>query len=189
MRIGKNGEVRVSAPLLLPKSQIDAFIEANRDWMAKAKERTLKNVEKRNCFYNKLSLKTKQEKQVAINKLYDIVAPMFEKYAKLMAIDATLVVFSATKTKWGSCYPCTKTYDKIPNLSFMLPEHGNFHNAVAKIQLSLYLLLLPEWCIESVVVHELCHVFVKNHGPKFYALMEKYFPRWKEANKEMKKGF
>ena len=46
---------------------------------------------------------------------------------------------------------------------------------------SAYLLLLPEWCVEHVVVHELCHLLEPSHNARFRALMDKFFPRWKEA--------
>ena len=51
---------------------------------------------------------------------------------------------------------------------------------------SAYLLLLPEWCVEHVVVHELCHLLEPNHSVRFYELMDKFFPRWKEARKEIR---
>jgi len=47
-----------------------------------------------------------------------------------------------------------------------------------------YVLLLPEWCVEHVVVHELCHLLEPSHNARFHALMDKFFPRWKEARKE-----
>ena len=49
---------------------------------------------------------------------------------------------------------------------------------------NVYLLLLPEWCVEHVVVHELCHLLEPSHNARFHALMDKFFPRWKEARKE-----
>jgi predicted metal-dependent hydrolase len=42
-------------------------------------------------------------------------------------------------------------------------------------------------CIEHVVVHELAHLLVPNHSPRFYAVMDKFFPRWKEAREETKR--
>ena len=52
---------------------------------------------------------------------------------------------------------------------------------------SAYLLLLPEWCVEHVVVHELCHLLEPSHNTRFHALMDKFFPRWKEARKETRR--
>ena len=34
--------------------------------------------------------------------------------------------------------------------------------------------------MDLVVVHELCHIRVKNHGPAFYALLEQTLPDWRE---------
>ena len=86
MRIVKNGDVHVSAPIGMPKKEVERFIEEHRDWMS--------------------------------------------------------ICFSA------------------------------------------YVLLLPEWCVEHVVVHELCHLLEPSHNARFHALMDKFFPRWKEARKE-----
>jgi hypothetical protein len=41
--------------------------------------------------------------------------------------------------------------------------------------------------VEHVVVHELAHLIVPNHGKDFYAVMDKFFPRWKEAKEETKR--
>ena len=51
---------------------------------------------------------------------------------------------------------------------------------------SVYLLLLPDWCQEHVVVHELCHLLEPSHNARFYALMTQYYPRWREACKHTK---
>ena len=58
---------------------------------------------------------------------------------------------------------------------------------ISKLAFSVYLLLLPDWCIEHVVVHELAHLLEPNHSKRFYAIMDRFFPRWKEARKETKR--
>lgn len=40
----------------------------------------------------------------------------------------------------------------------------------------------PVECIEQVVVHELSHLFQPNHSKKFYAVLTKYLPDWKERH-------
>ena len=48
---------------------------------------------------------------------------------------------------------------------------------------SCFLMNCPESAIDLVVVHELCHIKVKNHGPAFYALLERYLPDYRERKK------
>ena len=48
---------------------------------------------------------------------------------------------------------------------------------------SCFLMNCPEPAIDLVVVHELCHIRVKNHGPAFYTLLERYLPDYRERKK------
>ncbi len=51
---------------------------------------------------------------------------------------------------------------------------------------SCFLMEQPEAAIDLVVVHELCHIREKNHGPRFYALLEQTLPDWKTRKKLLK---
>jgi len=48
---------------------------------------------------------------------------------------------------------------------------------------SCFLMNCPEEAIDLVVVHELCHIKEKNHGPRFYALLARYLPDHAERKK------
>ena len=48
---------------------------------------------------------------------------------------------------------------------------------------SCFLMRCPEEAIDLVVVHELCHIKEKNHGPGFYALLGHYLPDYRERKK------
>ena len=45
---------------------------------------------------------------------------------------------------------------------------------------SCFLLNSPPEAVDLVVVHELCHIREKNHGPRFYALLERFLPDWRQ---------
>jgi predicted metal-dependent hydrolase len=59
------------------------------------------------------------------------------------------VKIQQSKTRWGSC------------------------SSRKSINLSLYLLLLPQELIDYVILHELCHTKEMNHSPRFWQWMDK----------------
>ena len=67
------------------------------------------------------------------------------------------------KSRWGSCSP------------------------TGWITLNLLLIKTPQECIDYVIVHELCHLKVRGHGPRFWSLVEKFMADYKERRKELKK--
>ncbi|MBQ9533864.1 MAG: DUF45 domain-containing protein [Prevotella sp.] len=160
MRIAQNGDVHVSVPYGVGKAEVMQFIEKNKAWIAKAQKRRKESLQQRSDFYAQLPLETTLQRVQATQRLTPLIKQLVERYAQLMGVEPKHITFKPTISRWGCCYTRTAT------LCF-----------------SLYLLLLPEWCIEHVVVHELVHLLVPNHSPAFYALMDRYFPRWREARK------
>jgi predicted metal-dependent hydrolase len=53
------------------------------------------------------------------------------------------------------------------------------------ITLNGNLIRAPKSCIEYVVVHELCHLEHKNHGAKFYQLLEQLIPDWVKRKRKL----
>ena len=75
----------------------------------------------------------------------------------------TKLKINSARRRWGSC------------------------SVQKQINLSLYLMLLPEELIDFVIVHELCHTREMNHGERFKKLMRDIFPNYDELNKSLKK--
>ena len=69
------------------------------------------------------------------------------------------------KTRWGTCNHRTKV-----------------------IWMNVRLAEKPLECIEYVVLHELVHTVVPNHGPEFKAYLDRYMPDWKERRKVLNYG-
>lgn len=165
MRIVKNGDVHVSAPIGLSRTKVEKFIEQNRDWIAEARKKTLERQKQTSEFYDKLPLDTTEQRREATRRLDELLLPMVRKNAQLMGISQPpRIYYRAMISRWGVCYP---------------KRH--------QIGFSVYLLLLPDWCMEHVVVHELCHLLEPSHNARFHALMDRYFPRWREARKETRR--
>ena len=161
MRIVKNGDVHVSAPIGLSREKITAFIEEHRKWIDQERTKTFERQKRRADFYNKLPLKTREQTDDALRRLKVLIEPMVERHAKEMGVKPSAVCYKAMISRWGVCNVKDKS-----------------------ICFSIYLLLLPEWCAEHIVVHELCHLLEPSHNARFHALMDKYFPRWRKARRE-----
>lgn len=65
------------------------------------------------------------------------------------------------KSRWGSC------------------------SSQGHISLNLNLIKTPIECIDSVIIHELCHLMEFNHSAKFYKLLSTYNPKWLEQKKHL----
>ena len=59
MRIVKNGDIHVSAPVGMPKREVERFVDEHRDWISKAREKTQQNQQRRAAFYGQLPLQTR----------------------------------------------------------------------------------------------------------------------------------
>ena len=164
MRIVKNGDVHVSAPIGMPRKEVERFIEEHRDWINEARKRNYDRQKQRAEFFNQLPLATRAQADEALNRLKALVEPMVERNARRIGVSPSSVYYKPTISRWGQC--------NVRNRS---------------ICISAYVLLLPEWCVEHVVVHELCHLLEPSHNARFHALMDKYFPRWREARRETRR--
>ena len=160
MRIVKNGDVHVSVPIGMSKKEVEAFIAQHSDWIVKARKKTAERQEQRTEFYNQLPLTTRAQKEEALLRLKTLVEPMVERHAKEMGVSPSVVYYKPMISRWGMC--------KVKDRS---------------VCISTYVLLLPDWCVEHIVVHELCHLLEPSHNARFHALMDKFFPKWREARK------
>ncbi len=78
-----------------------------------------------------------------------ILPAKVQTFAKQYNLRYNRVVIKDVSTRWGSC------------------------SSLGNINLSLWLLLAPEELVDYVVKHELAHLNEMNHGPRFWAEVDK----------------
>jgi len=78
-------------------------------------------------------------------------------FCPLLNLHPTSIKVRFYKARWGSC------------------------NSRGELSFNYLLMMTPDWVIDYVVVHELCHLQHLNHSAQFWSLVEQYFPHYKEA--------
>ncbi|MDX1497256.1 MAG: SprT family zinc-dependent metalloprotease, partial [Salinisphaeraceae bacterium] len=87
-----------------------------------------------------------------------LIPPLIERYEPVMAVQVAQWRIRKMKTRWGTC--------NIPR---------------RRIWINLELARLPPQCLEYIVVHEMTHLLERGHNARFYALMDRFMPDWREA--------
>ena len=202
LSIKSDGEIVVSMPPSAPARDAIRFVESKADWIRKHK---LKLQKKSTVFAPESNFKTRFHKlaitKTNTSKVYNRVGngviqifipewinheqPRIQEFIKNTLIDVMRyeakiylpkrlkeladkhgfkyenVSIKNASTRWGSC------------------------SSVNNINLNLHLMRIPEHLIDYVLLHELAHTVVKNHGEKFWLLLEHCYPNARKADKEM----
>lgn len=103
-----------------------------------------------------------EERAALIRAANEIIPAKVAHYAACMGLSPLRVRITDAKKRFGSC---------------------SADNALC---FAWRLMRYPEAAIDYVVVHELAHIVHKNHGPAFYALIERYLPDYRDRIRMLK---
>ena len=156
LEITADCRILVRAPMRLPQTRIDAFVESHADWIARHLERQRQRAEKMS------PAPTQAEIEALKAKARAILPEKVAVWSRKMGVTPTGIKITTARKRYGSC------------------------SGKNSLCFSCFLMNYPEEAIDLVVVHELCHIKVRNHGPDFYALLERYLPDHKERKKLLK---
>ncbi len=70
-------------------------------------------------------------------------------------------------------------------LRCMKSRWGSCRKGTGAITLNTELFKTPPGCLDYVVVHELCHLVHGNHGKRFWALVERMMPDYRERKRRL----
>ena len=156
LEITRDCRVLVRAPLRASKTRIDEFVAAHEDWIALHLER------QRRRAAEAPPPPTPTDIAALKARATEVLPPKVAYWAGVMGVRPTGVKITTAQKRYGSC------------------------SGKNSLCFSCFLMRQPEAAIDLVVVHELCHIREKNHGPAFYALLAQYLPDYKERKKLLK---
>lgn len=155
LEITREGRLLVRAPLRCSQARIDAFVTGHAAWIETHLESQRQKAALRPPPPTEAEIEALKQRAQAI--LPGKVAYWSEK----MGVRPTGCKVTTARRRYGSC------------------------SGKNSLCFSCFLMNCPEEAVELVVVHELCHIREKNHGPRFYALLERYLPDWRERKKRL----
>lgn len=197
-----DGRVRVSAPTKLTDEAITMFVRAKLGWIKKQQEKFQQQPRQSERQYvsgetlyvwgkqyflqveysykgNALTLSgdkailtvrkesSPKQRENFVNEWYrnllkQEVSKYLPKWEKITGLYCSGWQSKYMTTKWGTCNPTSK-----------------------KIWLNLQLAKKPIECLEYVILHELAHLKVHNHGPEFTSILDQYMPYWREHKRRL----
>ena len=190
------GKVSVSAPVSISEKSIENFIRLNMGWILKQKEKYLAQPRMTERQYisgetyyiwgkqyflefqpsnrryfkiegNKILLGMKQESTVQQREKF-----VREEYRKILSDQLIRLV-----PKWEAI---TGLECDTWNTKYMLTRWGSCNSKAKRIWINLQMAEKPLECLEYVILHELVHLKVRNHGTEFVCEMDNFMPDWKE---------
>ncbi len=203
LRINKKSEVILSAPRRVSLNYLKEFLSDKISWIERQqeKQKNRQNLADKNftegekhLFFGKeltLSLVRGQKNKafidedkmvIATKEIYDRaklskilddfyrqnltpkIAELVSFYAKIIGAKPSEFRIKKMKTRWGTCAIKAR-----------------------RIWINLELAKMNLGCLEFIVVHEMTHLLERKHSKRFFALMDKFMPNWKIADKELRK--
>ena len=197
-----DGRVRISAPRRVSEEYIVNFVRSKMDWIQKQRDKILKKAiivnreyvtgEKIYLFGEEYTLQTlpatgkarvtingntayletkngstAADREKTVNEWYrrllkEQIRKYLPKWEKITGLHPTEWQIKNMKTRWGTC-----------------------NTVSGKIWLNLQLAKKPFVCLEYVILHELTHLRIRNHGKDFIEAMNRYMPEWQAIKEKM----
>ncbi|MDO4505522.1 MAG: SprT family zinc-dependent metalloprotease, partial [Spirochaetales bacterium] len=194
------GKVSVSAPISISEKSIENFVRLNMGWILKQQEKYLEQprmterqyisgetyyiwgkqyflefnpITKGKSFKidgDKIILSMKSESTIEQREkfvreeyrkiLIEQLNRLVPKWEEITGLFCDSFKTKYMTTKWGTCNPDSK-----------------------RIWINLQMVSKPLECLEYVVLHELVHLKIRNHGADFTEMMNKYMPNWEDVRK------
>ena len=160
VEVSSDGRIIVRSPARLSEAEIEDFILSKADRLEKYLRVSAVRREK----LSSLKPFTAEEINEMADRALKIIPERVRYYAPLIGVTYGKITIRNQKTRWGSC-------SAKGNLSF-----------------NCLLTAMPPEVLDSVVVHELCHLKQMNHSKAFYSEVYRVFPEYDRWTKWLKEN-
>ena len=195
-----DGKVRVSAPMHLSDESITMFVRTKISWIKKQQEKYKNQPRQSEREY------VSGETLYVFGKQYYLrVEHSYKGNSLVLDGDEAILTVRKESTpkqrenfvnEWYRSLLKEKIEIYLPKwegitglqcsswqTKYMTTRWGTCNTNTHKIWLNLQLAKKPLECLEYVILHELVHLRVSNHGKDFVNMMDQYMPYWRETRK------
>lgn len=187
-RVKDDLKLYITVPILITKREIEKLIDDN-------------SMQIYNMYQTQVKANQKEEFFNYLGKSYTVV---FDATRDGVGFDETDdIVYTPSKEELDEFYKekctevfkeeidkCSQCFSSLPKFSLrqrkMKTRWGVCNRRNKIITLNTLLLGFDIDVIDYVVIHEMCHFYEGNHGPKFWSLVSQACPRYKELRKRLK---
>lgn len=144
--------VVVRTPIFVSDREIQEFIDEKSAWI----EKTIEKIKVRNEQEKSMPRFTAEEIHTLADKALEIIPRRLDYYAKVMDVSYGKITIRNQVSRWGSC------------------------SAKGNLNFNCLLMLCPIEVLDYVIIHELCHIKEMNHSKRFWSLIERFCPEYKQ---------
>ena len=203
LRVENDGTLTVHAPVRTSLGWIQTFIREKAGWIS-GRQRV---IAARNAtpplsftegmkvpFMGKelcLTLREMDQQEAAIDSLHIPIPGELSEDARQAEIKTGLILWYKKQARrelqdrlnrWATHIGVT------PTRLFITNTKGRWGSCTARneIRLSWRLVLAPAEVVDYVLVHELCHIPHKNHGKRFWGMVDRFIPDAKRMRQQLR---
>lgn len=160
IKITADMQIVVFVPLYVSDNEIERMVFSKSKWIDEHMLKVQSTIDER----SKLEKITFEQIKELADQAVEYIPKRVKYYAEKENFVYNKITIKNLVSRWGSC--STKG-----NLNF-----------------NCLLMLTPDYVIDYIVVHELCHLREMNHSEKFWAEVEKIMPDYQRAELWLKQN-
>ena len=160
IKITADMQIVVFVPLYVSDNEIEKMVISKSKWIDEHMLKVQSTIDER----SKLEKITFEQVKELADQAVEYIPKRVKYYAEKENFVYNKITIKNLVSRWGSC--STKG-----NLNF-----------------NCLLMLTPDYVIDYIVVHELCHLREMNHSEKFWAGVEKIMPDYQRAELWLKQN-